>query len=287
LICPKCGTQNPDLAMYCSSCGRSLASAQSPSQYQVNQYGQDNYPPPPPPDQEQNPQMIGAVPFAPALANENSAVAERKKICPECNKKLNSAWIPAKTCIFCRTTFHSKCFSTGSLSVSTKSAIALYPNKRKDIVNVVLGSKLAHTWTPGRVQSMPEEELIKGTTQEFCKFCIPKVREMAPKVGRDLEKAGRYADAGDLFEEFGMFEAAGAARKKVKAQVVTNITLDINQLLDKLKSGGLVTVYKCPNCGASIKISGETSTTQLSKCEFCGTVLRTDDLLKFIQDILG
>jgi len=134
---------------------------------------------------------------------------------------------------------------------------------------------------------MPEEELIKGTTQELCKFCVPKVREMAPKVGRDLEKAGRFADAGDLFEEFSLFEEAGAARKKMNKQVVTNITIDINQLLDKLKSGGLVSVYKCPNCGASIKISGETSTTQLSKCEFCGTVLRTDDLIKFIQDILG
>jgi uncharacterized protein (UPF0212 family) len=283
LQCPTCFAHNPDLAVYCSNCGRPLANAQQPYQ---PPYGQSNYAPPPPPDMEQPSQMTGPVLPAYAPGNATSQAVD-KKICPECNKKLNSAWIPAKTCIFCRTTFHSKCFSTGSLSVSTKSAIALYPNKRKDIVNVVLGSKLAHTWTPGRVQSMPEEELIKGTTQEFCKFCIPKVREMAPKVGRDLEKAARYEDAGDLFEEFGLFEEAGVARKKASKQVVTNITIDINQLLEKLKSGGMVSVYKCPNCGASIKISGDTTTTQLSKCEFCGTVLRTDDLMRFIQDILG
>jgi len=283
LRCPSCGIQNIDLAVYCSNCGRPLASAQQPYQ---PQYGQSNNSPPPPPDMEQSPQMTGPVPPAYAPGNATSQAVD-KKICPECNKRLNSAWIPAKICTFCGTTFHSKCFSTGSLSISTKSAIALYPNKRKDIVNIERSHKYAQTWNPSRVKSMPDDEVIKGTTQEFCKFCVPIVREMAPKVGSDLEKAGRYADAGDLFEEFGMFEAAGAARKKVKAQVVTNITLDINQLLDKLKSGGLVTVYKCPNCGASIKISGETSTTQLSKCEFCGTVLRTDDLLKFIQDILG
>jgi len=283
LQCPNCAAHNPNLAVYCSNCGRLLANAQQPYQ---PPYGQANYPPPPPPDPEQTPQMIGPTPPVYGPANSNPYVVD-KKICPECNKKLNSAWVPARTCTFCGTDFHSKCFSNGSLSVSTKSAIALYPNKRKDVINVVLFKKLAHTWTPGRVQSMPEEELIKGTTQEFCKFCVSKVREMAPKVGRDLEKAARYEDAGDLFEEFGLFEEAGAARKKANRQVVTNITIDINQLLEKLKSGGLVSVYKCPNCGASIKISGETSTTQLSKCEFCGTVLRTDDLIKFIQDILG
>ena len=284
--CPNCGSQNIDMAVYCSNCGRLLASAQQPYQ---SQYGQANYPPPPPPDTEQSPQMTGPVPPAYAPGNANSHAVD-KKICPECNKKLNIAWVPARTCTFCGTAFHSKCFSNGSLSVSTKSAIALYPNKRKDIVNLVRGSKLAQAWTPMGIrsaQTMPEEELIKGTTQELCKFCAPRVREIAPKVGRDLEKAARYEDAGDLFEEFGLFEEAGAARKKMNKQVVTNITIDINQLLEKLKSGGMVSAYKCPNCGASIKISGDTTTTQLSKCEFCGTVLRTDDLMRFIQDILG
>jgi len=45
-------------------------------------------------------------------------------------------------------------------------------------------------------------------------------------------------------------------------------------------------VYKCPNCGGSIKISGTTSVDRLSKWEYCGTVLQTDDVVKFIQDVL-
>jgi hypothetical protein len=230
--------------------------------------------------------MIGPVPPAYAPGNADSYAVD-KKVCPECNKKLYSGWIPTRTCVLCGTTFHSKCYSNGSLSVSSKSAISLYPNKRKDIVNIERSHKYAHSYTPGRVRSMSDDEVIKDTAQEFCRFCAPKAREMAPKVGRDLEKAARYEDAGDLFEEFGLFEEAGVARKKAGKQVVTNITIDINQLLEKMKSGGMVSVYKCPNCGASIKISGETTTTQLSKCEFCGTVLRTDDLVRFIQDILG
>lgn len=281
--CPSCGTQNIDMAVYCSNCGRPLVSAQQPYQ---PQYGQANYPPPPPPDANQNPQMIGAPPLVCTPGIGNPAQVD-KKTCPECNKKLYSGWIPTRTCVLCGTAFHSKCYSNGSLSVSSKSAISLFPNKRKDIINVERSHKYAHTYTPGRVRSMSDDEVIKDTTQEFCKFCAPKTREMAPKVGRDLEKAARYEDAGDLFEEFGLFEEAGVARKKAGKQVVTNITIDINQLLEKMKSGGMVSAYKCPNCGASIKISGETTTTQLSKCEFCGTVLRTDDLVRFIQDILG
>ena len=76
-------------------------------------------------------------------------------------------------------------------------------------------------------------------------------------------------------------------RKKDKVQIVKNISIDLNQLLDKLKTGGLMTVYKCPNCSANIKISGTTSVQKLSKCEYCGTILQTDDLVKFIQDILS
>jgi len=104
---------------------------------------------------------------------------------------------------------------------------------------------------------------------------------------KNCECAGRYEEAARLFEQLNMFSDAGRARKKGSTQIVKNISVDLNQLIDRLKSGGLVSVYKCPNCGGSIKISGTTSSDKLSKCEYCNTVLRTDDIVDFIQSILN
>jgi DNA-directed RNA polymerase subunit RPC12/RpoP len=106
-------------------------------------------------------------------------------------------------------------------------------------------------------------------------------------AAKNLENSGRYEEAARLLEGLGMWSEAGIVRKKGNVQVVRHLNVDVNELLEKLKSGGLVTVYKCPNCGGSIKISGTTSADKLSKCEYCGTVLRTDDLVNFIKDILS
>lgn len=101
------------------------------------------------------------------------------------------------------------------------------------------------------------------------------------------EIAGRYEEAATIWEKLGNHEKAGKARDKAKSQTIKHINVDMNSLLDQLRAGGLVSVYKCPNCGASIKISGTTSVNKLSTCEYCGTVLQTDDIVKFIQDILS
>jgi len=91
---------------------------------------------------------------------------------------------------------------------------------------------------------------------------------------------------------FGVGKPAHLANQKFqldqKIQLdVRNGSVDVNQLLEKLKAGGLVSVYKCPSCGGSIKISGATSADKLSKCEYCGTILRTDDLVDFMKSILS
>jgi hypothetical protein len=199
------------------------------------------------------------------------------------------------SCLSCGNLYHIKCFSQGSIGCSSRTALTLFPNLRKQIVDSAIEQRVQKMSAANdaqkvenrnRVLMLSEEDLVQGTSQTFCRLCVPMIQNMIPKVAKDLEKAGRHEDAGKLFEEFGMIDAAGTVRKKGKAQVVTNISVDLNQLLEKLKSGGLVSVYKCPNCGGSIKISGTTSTQKLSKCEYCGTVLQTDDLVNFIRDIL-
>jgi hypothetical protein len=256
--------------------------------------GQD-FEPPPPPDY-QPPANQGGYVAPPVIAPVQDPTAPaRKKICPGCSEKIGLRY-PRTICLGCGTLFHSKCYMEGSITVSSEAGILLFPNARKGIVEGVINMKLQgmravddnqRNENRNKLLLIPEDELIRGTKNTFCRFCVPKIRIMVPKLAKDFEKAGRHEDAARLLEEFGMIEAAGTMRKKGKAQVVTNISVDLNELLDKLRSGGLVSVYKCPNCGGSIKISGNTSTQKLSKCEYCGTVLQTDDLVNFIRDILS
>lgn len=98
-------------------------------------------------------------------------------------------------------------------------------------------------------------------------------------LAKKAETAGRYEDAAKIYEGMGMPAEAGRLRDRGRRVV----TVDLNALISQLKEG---TVYKCPTCGARIKISSSTNASQLSKCEYCGNVLRTDDLTKFIHDIL-
>jgi len=272
-------------------CGRMLpAMQQAPAQMQ----NQPPFPPPPPPDLEPHPQPELFAAVAPVPMPVDASVPPRKRICPGCNEKVGMRY--ARTsCLSCGNIYHTKCFSQGSIGCSSRTALILFPNLRKAIVDSAIEQRVQQMSAANDVQRvenrnrvlmLPEEDLVQGTSLAFCKLCVPMIRGMVPKVAKDLEKAGRHEDAGRLFEEFGMIDAAGSVRKKGKAQVVTNISVDLNQLLERLKSGGLVSVYKCPNCGGSIKISGTTSTQKLSKCEYCGTVLQTDDLVNFIRDIL-
>lgn len=257
--------------------------------------GQDYDTPPPPPDFEPGPQGNTVGPSTTVPVQSDANAPPRKRICPGCNEKIGLRY-PRTSCLGCGTIYHSKCYMEGSITISSSTAILLFPSARSKIVEAVVNMKLQQMRAVDDAQRndnrnklllIPEDDLIRGISQTLCRLCAPKIRDMVPKVAKDLEKAGRHEDAGKLFEEFGMIDAAGAVRKKGKAQVVTNISVDLNELLEKLKSGGLVSVYKCPSCGGSIKISGTTSTQKLSKCEYCGTILQTDDLISFIRDILS
>jgi len=294
MICPYCGGQNGDWARACAMCGRPLpAGQQTPAQQQSQQPYPAAYPPPPP-DFEPQPQAIATEPVAAQPAPININAPPRKRICPGCNQKIGMRY--ARTsCLSCGNLYHVKCFSQGGISVSSRTAVMLFPNARGQIVTSIRDYKAGQmravddaqrNENRNKVLMIPEEDLISDTSITFCRLCVPKIRGMIPNIAKDLEKAGRYEDAGKLFEEFGLIEEAGKARRQGKSQYVTNISVDLNQLLEKLKNGGLVSVYKCPNCGGSIKISGTTSTQKLSKCEYCGTVLQTDDLVNFIRDIL-
>jgi DNA-directed RNA polymerase subunit RPC12/RpoP len=53
-----------------------------------------------------------------------------------------------------------------------------------------------------------------------------------------------------------------------------------------MRQGSLVIPYKCPNCGAAIKITGEMNAERLSQCPYCGGSMAIADIEKFLATIL-
>ena len=221
-----------------------------------------------------------------------NASPEKNKVCPACDKEIHGFSQTYAICPGCGRSYHEDCYLKGRVTVPTNTVLLIFPYTRDGLV---YGAKqYLRKWMSGSIEQrdvfisrLTERELLERSKETVCQKCYARMKELAFKGAADLEKAGRYEDAAVLFDQFGMTAEAGQMRKKDKVQIVKNISIDLIQLLDKLKTGGLMTVYKCPNCSANIKISGTTSVQKLSKCEYCGTILQTDDLVKFIQDILS
>ena len=118
----------------------------------------------------------------------------------------------------------------------------------------------------------------------FCPDCQAVLRDefMGPLVKR-LELTARYEDLAQLYEDFGYLEEAGRIRLSLRTQVVKNITLDVNSLVDRMGSGGLMIPYRCPCCGATLNIQGEVGKEGIRFCQYCGTAINTEvvaDLIK-------
>jgi hypothetical protein len=53
-----------------------------------------------------------------------------------------------------------------------------------------------------------------------------------------------------------MYEKAGQLRQMQKQVVVkqTVVSVDLNNLLQQIRVGGIVALYRCPRCGGNLKI---------------------------------
>jgi rubrerythrin len=107
---------------------------------------------------------------------------------------------------------------------------------------------------------------------------------------KNAEVAGRYNDAARIYEAYGLHWDAGVARRMDKVSYVEhsgkvmNIEVNLNQLLDQIRSRGLVIPYKCPQCGGSIQITGNTAYQSLVQCPYCSTQLY--NMADFLHSIL-
>ncbi len=108
-------------------------------------------------------------------------------------------------------------------------------------------------------------------------------------VVKHLVTARRFEDAANLYERLGMYEEAGNIRAKSGEIRIkkTEFSVDLNSLLGQLKEGGIVVIYRCPHCGAKVKVSKETSIDSLKRCEHCGSKIETMDLAEFLRAALS
>jgi DNA-directed RNA polymerase subunit RPC12/RpoP len=75
----------------------------------------------------------------------------------------------------------------------------------------------------------------------------------------NLEKAGRFEDAAQRYEELEMWDKAGECRRKARTNYVVSANLNIGKI-------GTISM-ECPHCGASQPL---TSKSNEVTCKYCG-----------------
>jgi len=106
----------------------------------------------------------------------------------------------------------------------------------------------------------------------------------------NMERAGRPLDAAKIYEkELKMYDKARELRERDKQVVVksTNVSLNLNQLLQQVKDGGIVAVYRCPHCGGKLKVDKNVDIAKLKVCEHCGSEIESMDLADFLKTALS
>jgi predicted RNA-binding Zn-ribbon protein involved in translation (DUF1610 family) len=96
------------------------------------------------------------------------------------------------------------------------------------------------------------------------------------------EKTGRTEDLAELYEWKGFLDEA----KRIRTAGRTAVSVNINDLLEKLKNGGLAVPYRCPSCGASITVDSHSKPEGLRFCSYCGSAVNTDVLVRLLEAAL-
>ena len=108
-------------------------------------------------------------------------------------------------------------------------------------------------------------------------------------LAQNLEKCGRTQDSAKVFEDLRMYDKARELRERDRQIMVkkTDVSVNINALLEQVKDGGIVAIFRCPHCGGKLKISDKTTLNSLKKCEHCGSEIESMDLADFLKTVLS
>jgi len=103
---------------------------------------------------------------------------------------------------------------------------------------------------------------------------------------KNLELARRYEDAARKYEVIGMWKEAGQVRDKKSSRTVKHVMVNINDLIEKVRDGGLTIPYKCHSCGAKITIDSRSNPDGLKFCSYCGSAADLDSMLDIVKSAL-
>lgn len=98
-----------------------------------------------------------------------------------------------------------------------------------------------------------------------------------------------FENAAKIYKSLGMYEEAGKIRAKRDELTVkkTDISFNLNALLQQVKDGGIVAIYRCPHCNGKLKIGDKSTLNSLRTCEHCGSEIETLDLADFLKTALS
>jgi DNA-directed RNA polymerase subunit RPC12/RpoP len=102
--------------------------------------------------------------------------------------------------------------------------------------------------------------------------------------------AEKYEQIADLYEEMKLYDEARQTREKARQTREKEkevIIVDLNKLIQQVKDGGIVVIYRCPHCNAPLKISKDTNVESLRVCEHCGSEIEAVDVADFLRTALS
>jgi len=108
-------------------------------------------------------------------------------------------------------------------------------------------------------------------------------------LAQNLEKCGRTQDSAKIYEDLRMYDKARELRERDRHIMVkkTDVSINLNALLQQVKDGGLVAIFRCPHCGGKLKVIDKTTPNSLKNCEHCGSEIESIDLADFLKTVLS
>jgi hypothetical protein len=133
--------------------------------------------------------------------------------------------------------------------------------------------------------AFPYQETSNKNVWMFDKFRTKAQTALA----KNLESCGRTQDSAKVYEELHMYDKARELREKDRQILVkkTDVSVNLNALLQQVKEGGIVAVFRCPHCGGKLKISNQTTLNSLRKCEHCDSEIESMDLADFLKTVIS
>jgi hypothetical protein len=173
-------------------------------------------------------------------------------------------------------------FSNSNLKLSTKSQS--YAQKKKQPHIWFLKKHVSRYDLEGLGKHF--DNVIENTSNPLWQRLYRHIRLIQAKHYETLHE---FENAAKIYRDFRMYEEAGKVRGKRNEFVVrkTDISLNLNALLQQVKDGGIVAIYRCPHCNGKLKISNKSTLNSIRTCEHCGSEIEAMDLADFLKTALS